>query len=298
MSKDKGLDSFYPNAFHSADRLATSTKARFFLFLKIRLLCLFLAALSAGVGSFQFEYSRWIAIAGLIFFCGAFVSSLFSTFIKFETKWYLSRSLAESIKSICWKYAVFGEPYGDKHGSSGNDSSQYISDMKAIIKQSIQQGLVLPTVDQVWVTTEMQKLRNSDLTIRLERYREDRIANQFAWYESSAKLNLLRDKQFSMASLCILLLALAYTTFAIANSSVIGFTGALSSGVAILTAWSQAQQFRSLAAAYSNTAVDISFARQSGASIKKQSEFESFVSDTENAISREHTVWRARRDIA
>ena len=59
----------------------------------------------------------------------------------------------------------------------------------------------------------------------------------------------------------------------------------------------QAKRYSELAASYALTAHEISLIREQALNPSTEEEFSKFVSDAENAFSREHTQWSARRDI-
>jgi hypothetical protein len=60
--------------------------------------------------------------------------------------------------------------------------------------------------------------------------------------------------------------------------------------------WIQAKRFSELSASYALAAHEISFIKEQAASIKKDDNLSQFVGDAENAFSREHTQWVARKD--
>ena len=61
--------------------------------------------------------------------------------------------------------------------------------------------------------------------------------------------------------------------------------------------WLNTKRFRELAAAYSLTAHEIGIAKSGLTAIVEEVRFSEFVGDMENAFSREHTQWVARRDV-
>jgi len=65
---------------------------------------------------------------------------------------------------------------------------------------------------------------------------------------------------------------------------------------ASVLAWIQAKRFQELAASYALAAHEISLIREQAALINGEKDFSSFVGDAENAFSREHTQWIARKD--
>jgi hypothetical protein len=61
-------------------------------------------------------------------------------------------------------------------------------------------------------------------------------------------------------------------------------------------AWPQVKQHESVAQAYAIATMDLGLIQEQGARIEGDAQLAAFVADAENAISREHTLWVARRD--
>jgi len=73
-------------------------------------------------------------------------------------------------------------------------------------------------------------------------------------------------------------------------------TGLFTCLASALIAWVQLKQHKELAQSYSIAEVELGFIQEQGQHITTDREFSDFVGDAENAISREHTLWIARRD--
>ncbi|MCH9305572.1 SLATT domain-containing protein [Escherichia coli] len=70
----------------------------------------------------------------------------------------------------------------------------------------------------------------------------------------------------------------------------------VASAASILT-WMQAKRFSELAASYSLTSHEIGLVKEEAKQPNTDEEFSVFVGDAENAFSREHTQWVARKDV-
>jgi len=66
---------------------------------------------------------------------------------------------------------------------------------------------------------------------------------------------------------------------------------------ASVLSWMQAKRFSELAASYALAAHEISLIREKSMLPNTPDEFSQFVGDAENAFSREHTQWVARKDV-
>lgn len=78
--------------------------------------------------------------------------------------------------------------------------------------------------------------------------------------------------------------------------SPIKLTGLLTTIASSFIAWLQVKQHQELSQSYSIAAQELGLILEQGQHIHTEEDFCAFVSDSENAISREHTLWVARRD--
>ncbi|KQP29325.1 hypothetical protein ASF38_00685 [Aeromicrobium sp. Leaf272] len=76
----------------------------------------------------------------------------------------------------------------------------------------------------------------------------------------------------------------------------IDLVGLIAAGAATMTSWSQAKQYSTLATAYGITAQELATIKSEIDSVP-ESEWADYVGQAEEAISREHTLWRASRGI-
>ena len=72
--------------------------------------------------------------------------------------------------------------------------------------------------------------------------------------------------------------------------------GVFSSLASALVAWLQVRQHEELAQSYAVAALELGFIEEQAEHVAGDPSFSAFVGDSENAISREHTLWIARRD--
>jgi hypothetical protein len=140
---------------------------------------------------------------------------------------------------------------------------------------------------------------------RIEFYRRERIEDQHAWYVRKARWNtdtariwfaLLVLFNVLAIGLCVVRLSPEGREFwehTFGKWPIDFFTIAAGS----VLAWMQTKRFQELAASYTLTAYEIGVLRADlPPKDSTESRFAHFVADAENAYSREHTQWRARRD--
>ncbi len=137
------------------------------------------------------------------------------------------------------------------------------------------------------------------VTERKQAYLAGRISDQRAWYGNQARSNrLAEDRYFRVvfaSQLAALIAAVVLVRWPDSNLRLTGFFASLASA---LIAWLQLKQHKELAQSYSVAELELGFIEEKTRHIMTEQEFSDFVSDAENAISREHTLWIARRDRA
>jgi hypothetical protein len=128
-------------------------------------------------------------------------------------------------------------------------------------------------------------------------YVTDRISGQRRWYGNQAKLNRSAENKYfaliAFSQLCALVAAMALVEW---PGSKIKLTGLFTSVAAAFIAWLQIKQHKELSQSYSVAELELSFIQEEAQFVKNDRELSNFVADAENAISREHTLWIARRD--
>lgn len=79
------------------------------------------------------------------------------------------------------------------------------------------------------------------------------------------------------------------------TSSSWNLVGLFTTVAASAIAWLEVKQYQSLIQAYTTATMELTLIKSIGNSILTEDEFTKYVLDSENAISREHTLWLAQR---
>jgi len=128
-------------------------------------------------------------------------------------------------------------------------------------------------------------------------YVSERIADQRKWYGNQAKVNRSAENRYfaliALSQLAALVAAMALIEW---PASKIKFTGLFTSVASAFIAWLQIKQHKELSQSYSIAELELGFIQEQAQYVKNDRELSDFVADAENAISREHTLWIARRD--
>lgn len=282
----------YPSLYRAADDLSKNAQSHFFGALLTHLLMLVAAAAASII-----EISHWlVAVAQLGTLLGALACSVYLFAVRPDRQWYGGRAAAESIKTITWRYMCCAEPFQRDKASAADD---FRGTLRAIIDQNrgVFQALC-NDVDGKQITPVMEEVRNASLSERRLRYSEDRVADQLKWYSKKATDNRRMSSRFFWTLIGINVLAVGTGIVRIVYLDVSFWpTNVLVAAAASVLSWMQAKRYSELAASYSLASHEISLIKERSLLPNSDEAFSIFVGDAENAFSREHTQWVARKDV-
>ena len=251
---------------------------------------LILLVVASGLGALSIVVGR-LELPAL----GAGVAFLTAAGLRFlilrrrpHERWYEGRAVAESLKTSAWRYAVGGHPFPLDETNASEAFAAQARELFAAVAS------IPPPRDasSLGPSPSMEALRVSGLETRREAYLRDRIEDQQAWYSTKAAWNRRRAKAWSRAVLGLQLLAAGgafLRGFRVIEIDLFGLAGAV---VASAAAWLETRQHASLASAYGVAADELSRIRSLLPQITEEEAWARFVSESEEAISREHTLWK------
>jgi hypothetical protein len=253
-----------------------------------------LLAIAAAISVINSSYPE-VAILQAVVLIGALGCAIYLYFVRPDRHWYSGRAVAESIKTITWRYVSRAEPFDN---SDEEDRHAFRLKLKAIVDQNKDvAGLLTTHLDGVQISNEMERLRQAPATERLDYYRVNRIVDQQTWYAKKANANKrMVDKFFTALLVTIgisIIFSIAKVQFPTAPYWPTDFFVTAAAG---LLSWIQAKRFQELSASYALAAHEISLIREQSGRPMAEDELSKFVGDAENAFSREHTQWIARKD--
>ena len=286
----------YPGLYNAANDAAISAQQRYYFFLGFYLWSLVAsAAISPFVGC-----SHWYAIAAaVIFFSGLFLSIYFAV-RKLDKAWYSARAVAESVKTRTWRYMMRSEPYGSNQDDSLVDS-QFLEDLNTILNQNREITSELSGLSSLQspISSQMRSIRAMDVNQRSKFYLENRIQDQNMWYANKAEFNRAKkNKYFGIivfmhaAAIACILLRIAHPDWSFLPTEIF----IVLAGSALT--WVQSKKYSELFTSYNFTAHEIAILSAKALQFSDEKGLSSYVNDSENAFSREHTQWIARKDTA
>jgi SMODS and SLOG-associating 2TM effector domain 1 len=140
----------------------------------------------------------------------------------------------------------------------------------------------------------MRELRAGGYEARKQTYRQDRIANQRAWYGKEAGRNQRAALCWRLTSLGFQLAGVVAGVLRASGAVHVDLLGIAAAAAAAALAWLQTKDHATLADAYSITEQELGLADADLAGVD-EADWPAAVDSAEQAISREHTLWRARR---
>jgi SMODS and SLOG-associating 2TM effector domain 3/SMODS and SLOG-associating 2TM effector domain 1 len=254
---------------------------------------------SAFPGRIPLGDGKLMGLIAATAFSGALLLRLYLLTERPEKTWYGGRAAAESAKNLAWRYAVGGAPFAIDQNPDEVDAA-FTERLRDILTDLDAESLVPPSGGEgKQITKRMRELRAMSLEERKETYAVGRIQDQMEWYARKAKWNKDRSNLWNTILMSLEFVGLV-TAILIATGvrqiDVLGFAGALAGAViAAGASWLQTKQHSNLAEAYSVTTHELSAINDRISSPRTEEDWARFVSESEDAVSREHTLWRASR---
>ena len=176
--------------------------------------------------------------------------------------------------------------------------AEFRNKLKQIYKQnkSICQKFI-EHLGESQTTDKMNEIRELPLQERIDFYKQYRIQEQLLWYQKKSKFNTEKASLFFWLLIAANFIALILSIFKIKYGDLVLPIDVMIAIAGGLLSWIQAKRFTELSASYALTAREIGFINEQFATIDSEDNFSKFIGDAENAFSREHTQWAARRDV-
>jgi hypothetical protein len=213
----------YPALFCAADRRSAAAQRTY--------ICL-----TGGILSLLVAGAALAAVSGLLDSCkSAFaitsavllaISLALSTYAKAtapERAWYGGRALAESVKSVAWRYMTGARPY-PLTGDQSRVDAHFIADLQSILKERSHLAFTLggEFIDKPQISEAMRALRASGLETRKAAYVCERISDQRRWLRKQCKA---QQERKGFVLLCYMAYSAGRLTFGNCSGSSAGLHG-------------------------------------------------------------------------
>lgn len=281
----------YPALFLDSDNASNRYQAKFLRLIRGEYLTLFLAAV--------LSMSFLNGVVYYLLYAGVFVVGLVILITRAQSKpeqwWYRCRALAESVKTLTWRYMMRATPFS---GESSQAKREFRDQLHAIFRENMETAKQITSDwsgnDQI--TRAMEDIRAKGLEERKAYYLEHRVEDQRGWYRRKSGANRSHADNWVWASGCCYVIAGA---MALSRIALPGWPywpiEPLIVVAASIVGWMQIKKFNELAAAYNVAAHEIGLITPLAEAATNDDLFSEFVNDAEKAFSREHTLWIARQ---
>jgi len=282
----------FPALYRAADQNSLDGQRRYLTATGLRLAMLVVAAIF-GLFSWRTGGGDLAGIAAALAFGVALLSELYLLQERPDRVWYDGRAAAESVKTLTWRYLVGGNPFG-KASLPDHAAEQLLLERFVQIARDLKGVHLVPVsggADQL--NDAMRQIRSLPLDARQEQYRRGRIHDQRDWYARKARWNEQRATRWSLALAALEAVGLVGAALKATGTVNVDLLGLASALVAAGVAWAQTKQHQTLASAYAVASQELATI---GAQIdlpSTEEDWAHFVDQAEDAISREHTLWRA-----
>ena len=284
----------YPALYCATNKASIDAQSQYLSFVRTYS---FLLITAAGLGVYGIN-EKWSAVAAALLVIGSIFLSVMMLLRRDEDTWYMARSVAESVKTSSWRFMMRCEPYVDAPDVRVVKSN-FRARLKSILSEhkDLAEHIGGTVSEQEQITEKMCEVRDHSWEQRAEFYRKYRIDEQRSWYANKSAWNRKKGRLWfailigcQTLAVLFLILRVAYPNWGYWPADVF----VVAAGSALT--WIQVKRFKELAAAYGLTAHEIGVVRGELERIDSEEKLAQFVADSENAFSREHTQWLARKD--
>jgi hypothetical protein len=284
-----------PALYRSADRESQRAQRSYLRSLRVRLGALLVAAFG---GALTLTTANGFQVGGglafLAFAC-ALGAELFLATTSPLTTWYEGRAAAESVKTLAWRYMVRAEPFE----VDGPDvDQQFLAQTYSLLQDLRSISLEAGEPDAHQISGKMRRVRALGFDERRQVYLADRIADQQRWYAEKARWNDRRAHGWVLVSIVLEIAGViggALKAFGWISFDLLGLLAAAAGSV---MAWIEAKQHRNVATAYGIASQELAAIASELTTLNGEERWAAFVGRAEEAISREHTLWRASRGLS
>ncbi len=281
-------DADFPAVFQSSDAASLVGQRRYMHGTCGRLLLAVGAAVCGAVGSGP------ALVALVIVFIATVCVEIWLLAERPEQAWYDGRALAESTKTLAWRYAVGGAPY-PVHLPLGEAHRRFHEVLEELLREA--PATSLAPVGSFAATDAMTILRARDFVYRKQVYLKHRIEDQVKWYTNKASINIARARRGRLLLIAVEGLGLTAAVLRLLDLVTFDLAGILGAVLGAGSAWFAVRQYETLGRAYTFAATELTVIHQRLRQADEES-WDQEVADAEEAISREHTMWRASRGVS
>src|SRR5690606_35848313 len=159
-----------------------------------------------------------------------------------EQFWYDGRALAESTKTLAWRFSVGGSPFPAGLSQAGAHR-RFQQRLSELLREAPVSSLA--PVGSIAVTDAMSTLRARPFTDRKEAYLRYRIEDQQQWYTAKAATNVRNARRWRLVLIGVEGLGLTAAILRLLDLFTFDLAGILAAVLGAGSAWLAVRQYRS-----------------------------------------------------
>jgi hypothetical protein len=257
-----------------------------------------LVVAGATLGALAFlvskDYAGAFAAVAAIVLLGSIVAKYVNNQRSDDKEWFDGRAVAESVKTLTWRYMMRLEPFED----DATSDQKFIEKLDAIreARSGLQYRVGSQDESAEQITPRMREVRKLPVEERRDLYVKERLEDQAKWYAGKSEDNRRLASRLFWAALAAQFVALALAVWRVAYPiSALSLVGPLLALAAAFTAWTQLGRNDELRQSYALANQELLSIKALANTVETEQDLAKIVSDGEGAISREHTMWIAKR---
>lgn len=288
----------YPSLFQLSDSASLIEQKIYINLYRIDFTLIVLAAFFSGLSlNPTLKICRWCALLVLVALILSFCLKLIIQIGKWDRKWFVTRAVAESVKTTTWRYITGVEPYENSLSSEDVDR-KFVNELDEILKSAPEtpESLSKGIGSGQQISDRMREIRQKSIKERKSIYLQQRIRDEKDWYNRKAKYNSNKETMWFWIIISVEFLAILAAIYILNTlDTVFNPIGTFTTLVVVFAAWNQIKKHRELSQSYTLAAQELTLIESLAIHIKDEEGLCDYVRDAENAISKEHTMWCAKR---
>lgn len=296
FAEDKINNTDLPALYRAASAFSIKAQERHVLLARLELILSMIVVFFGAISFADISHRQIAAIFAAVFIGLAFLATLSSRIFRLDKIWYNGRAVAETVKSLTWKYMCRSEPFNCVDNAQSD--RKFAEELRVLLEQS--KGITFfgdYTGSQDQITHKMREIRNVTLNQRKQMYKFNRLDDQITWYANKSRINKRSmDKLFFFIILCQSIAFVSAIFMAVSPEVPFQLAGFFAALGTTLFAWLQLKQHQLLAQSYAVASHDLSLIAANFENIGSEADLSSLVEQAEGAISREHKLWLTHRE--
>jgi len=291
------IEKDFPSYFQASDNASKQAQSNYINIIRIDLISMIIASAMTIYNYRQVESKLYVYVISGVLLLASLILTIILKSKQYEDTWYQGRALAESCKTLTWRFVTCSE-YFEENLTDIEAKERFIDRIKELSNEFKDLSKIMnsKTLNLPIVTDKMIELRKLGMIDRKQNYIQNRVEDQKKWYSNKAEFNKSKYNFWFGIIIASQAIALVSVIFLIKfPNNDYNFIGLFTTIASSAISWLQLKQHQELKQAYTTATQELNFIVELSAKVNTSDELSKFVLDSENAISREHTLWLAQR---